>query len=545
MKRHLIIALTALAALLPAHARNVLDLKQCLSDSTIIYPESFETDTRRLLEGWYMQNYTATDDAYTKAAPNVSDEVIIARLKALPTIIEMPYNEVVRSYIDRYTKQGRAQVVAILGLNHYYEPIFEQVLEERGLPLELKYLPIIESSLDPNAVSRHGATGLWQFLLGTAKGLGLEVNSLVDERRDPYASSEKAADYLKDLFSAYGDWSLAIAAYNCGPGNISKALTRAGHTSENPKDFWDIYYYLPTETRGYVPGFIGATYAMNYYGKHGISPALAKRPILTDTVHINERVQFSAIADVLGIPMEEIRVLNPQYRKDIIPGDVRPYALRLPSQMVYNYLMNQDSIIEASRALAPRATVELGDKDNLITTADGTYREVVKWHKVKRGETLTQVANKYGVTTGQIKDWNGLRSNKLTRGKNLKIVTRELVASKTESAPATTTQPEACAPEAPADSVPFIQNGTPEPQIEANEEAEEEDPDEDEVEEVVEEAKPAPKPAPAYVTYRVRKGDTLYKIAREHDTTVDKIMQANNLTDNNLAVGQRLKIPQK
>ena len=276
----------------------------------------------------------------------------------------MPFNPVVRSYIDLYTDRRRSLVETMLGLSLYYMPIFEEALEAEGLPLELRNLPIIESALDPNAVSRAGATGLWQFMLPTARGLGLEINTLVDQRRDPIAASRAAAQYLKQLYQIFGDWSLAIAAYNCGPGNINKALARAGASAENPKDYWDIYYHLPAETRGYVPGFIGATYAMAHYADHGISPALAKRPILTDTVHITDRTYFKAISQVLDIPVEELRVLNPQYRQDIIPGDVHPYPLRLPQQMVFNYLMNVDSIASLSRTFGPRATVELGGLAN-------------------------------------------------------------------------------------------------------------------------------------------------------------------------------------
>ncbi len=247
-------ALLLLALAAPAanadKGKNVLDIKTEITDSSIVFPESYETDTRKMLEGWYMKNYTATDDRYKRQGDVQTDDATIReRLAKLPTLIEMPYNQIVRSYIDRYTQRGRAQVAALLGLNLYYMPIFEQALEQNGLPLELKYLPVIESGLDPNAVSKHGASGLWQFMIGTAKGMGLEVSSLVDERRDPYASSAKAAQYLKDLFATYGDWPLAIAAYNCGPGTVNKALRRAGGDSKN-LDFWAIYYYLPEETRG-------------------------------------------------------------------------------------------------------------------------------------------------------------------------------------------------------------------------------------------------------------------------------------------------------
>ncbi len=340
--------MAALLGVMPAMAqknRNVNSLRTEITDSHIVYPKSYEADTQRMLEGWYMQNYTATDDSYRrKGDVEVSDAVLRDRLSKLPTVIDMPYNSIVRSYIERYTRRGRDQVAALLGLSLYYMPIFEQALEAEGLPLELKYLPVIESALDPNATSKHGAAGLWQFMVGTGKGLGLEVNSMVDERRDPYKSSEKAAKYLKDLYNSYGDWSLAIAAYNCGPGAVNKALRRAGGTPDT-QDYWSIYYYLSPETRGYVPMFIAANYVMNYYDKHNIGPVLPTKPLVMDTVHVAERIHFDQISHVLDIPVEELRVLNPQFRADIIPGNnERSYTLILPSRQVQAYLMSEEEI---------------------------------------------------------------------------------------------------------------------------------------------------------------------------------------------------------
>ena len=276
-------------------APNVLDLKNSITDPAIVYPESFEADTQKLLESWFIQNYTASDTRYlTEGDAIVSDEEITRRLAALPTIIEMPFNSVVRSYIDKYTRDSRPQIEAVLGLSLYYMPIFEQALEEQGLPLELKYLPVVESGLDPNAVSKSGAAGLWQFMLATAKGLGMEVNSLVDERRDPYLSSELAASYLKGLYETYGDWTLAIAAYNCGPSTVNKSIRIAGVEAKD-HDYWSIYNYLPAETRGYVPMFIAANYVMTYYPKHNISPVLPVKPLVIDTVHVAERLHFNQI----------------------------------------------------------------------------------------------------------------------------------------------------------------------------------------------------------------------------------------------------------
>lgn len=521
-----------------AATQSVRDLKYEITDTAIVYPESQQADVHRLQQNWYLRNFTVLDTIGTPDIP-ATNEVIIRRLRSLPTTIEMPFNPVVRSYIDLYTDRRRSLVETMLGLSLYYMPIFEEALEVEGLPLELRNLPIIESALDPNAVSRAGATGLWQFMLPTARGLGLEINTLVDQRRDPIAASRAAAQYLKQLYQIFGDWSLAIAAYNCGPGNINKALARAGASAENPKDFWDIYYYLPAETRGYVPGFIGATYAMAHYADHGISPALAKRPILTDTIHICDRTYFKAISQVLDIPVEELRVLNPQYRQDIIPGDVHPYPLRLPQQLVFNYLMNADSIASLSQTLGPRSTVELGGPTTQpLPGQEGTWRDVTITHKVARNETLSAIAAKYGVTARQIKRWNNLSSTRLRRGTRLKIQTREFVPTpKKETVDTVTTAPDSICtgqPLLPADSI-MLQ--VPVDSVSQPVET---------VEQPVAEPKPAPKPAANKPkTHRVVKGETLYAIARKYGVTVDQLQHANNLSSTALSIGQRLTIPTK
>ncbi len=422
--RKILLPAFALAALQASAASSVLSVSDSSLESTLIMPRSVETDTKAMLEEWYLKNYAALDyEADKKSAGDLSDAVIIERLSKLPTVIEMPFNNVVKGAIRHYA--NRPQLVEnLLGLSLYYMPIFEEALERHKIPLELKYLPVIESALIPTAVSRAGAGGLWQFMPPTATGLGLEINSLVDQRRDPYLASDAAARYLKQLHHTYGDWSLAIAAYNCGPGNVNKALRRAG---EGKHDFWEIYPFLPSETRGYVPAFIAANYIMTYHKCHNISPALAKRPLITDTIHITKRVHFDQISQVMDIPVEEIRALNPQFRTDLIPGDIKPYSLVLPSLQVYAYIANEDSILNHNATrYARRGVVEPSSGASVGRDARGEYydEQVTKWHTVRKGETLTKIARKYGITIADIRRHNRVKKS-VKAGQKLKIVTTQ------------------------------------------------------------------------------------------------------------------------
>lgn len=430
-------------------APSILDIKHSITDDNIIPPESFETKCRELEESFYLRNYakgSSNEDMPQKlGTPKEYEE----RLSKLPAEIEMPYNSVVGKYIDMYVGKRRGMVSDMLALHNYYGNIFLEELEKQGMPTELQYLPVIESALKPNAVSRVGATGLWQFMPATAKGLGMEVNSLVDERRDPRISSRNAAKYLKQLYNIYGDWSLAIAAYNCGPGNVNKALRRAGG---GKKDFWEIYRFLPAETRGYVPAFIAANYAMNYYKEHNIQPRVVSHQLVTDTIKVNKRVHFNQIALVLNIPIDEIRMLNPQYRKDVIPGDIKPYTLVLPSQQVLSYVMSEPQILAYDEDIYRRRTyveprtaddgsegleyIDPGaEQPDMAQSLNATYnldlvqsftdRPVQKTHVVTRGENLRDIARQYGVSATDIKRWNNLRRGKVKEGDKLVIETYE------------------------------------------------------------------------------------------------------------------------
>lgn len=550
MKKVISSLIIACAAITASAAPSILSLKHSISDNSITYPESFETDTHKMLQNWYLQNYTVLDTNFDKSQPlNATDEVYIKRLSALPTTIEMPYNQIVRSYINMYTQRKRELVEAMLGMSLYYMPIFEQALERHGVPLELRYLPVIESALNPDAVSRAGATGLWQFMLPTARGLGMEISTLVDERRDPHVSSEAAAVYLKQLYNMYDDWSLAIAAYNCGPGNVNKALRRAGIEDKKDKDFWSIYYFLPQETRGYVPAFIAANYVMTYYNLHGISPALAKRPIITDSVHVSKRVNFNQISQVLNIPVEEIRVLNPQYRHDIIPGDIKPYSLVLPSMQVYSYIMSEDSIAGRDATLyARRSVVEPTSLEELENNSEFSTKLVVKTHKVKRGETLSGIAKKYGVSVSDIKKWNGLRKNSVPRGRNLKINTYERVRVEkpaSEAAPETNTSD--CIAEASSDAektvtetVAAVASDTAK---KAKKSAATATTTRQKKQSASSSTKTSTKSKGGFTNHKVKKGESLYRIAKAKGTTVEAIQKANGMSGSAIREGQTLKIP--
>ena len=344
------------------------------------------------------------------------DSIYKQRLQTLPFVIEVPYNEVVRRYILRYVKHSPRQLAALQRKAEYYFPIFENILAKHDLPYELCYMPVIESALNPQARSHMGATGLWQFMPATGKKYGLEINSLVDERMDPIRSTEAACLFLKNLYGIFQDWNLVIAAYNCGPGNVNKAIHRAG----GKRDFWSIYPFLPSETRGYLPIFIAASYAMNYAQEHGICPADPLPTMAADTIITTRRQHLKQIADNIDIPLAELRRLNPQYPRDIIPGG-KSYAICLPIEKAGMYIDLQDTI------LAYRAEELIHNRRDEIellhrTSVNGGYSiNGVTYYKIKEGDTLGGIAKKFHVSVKQLKAWNGLKSDMIRAGKTLKI----------------------------------------------------------------------------------------------------------------------------
>ncbi len=346
----------------------------------LVMPQGYDMSFNGLLNQWYERKNINTSFVNDSVIPYFSDSIIIDRLSKLPTIMELPFNEHVRKCIDFYTSQKRRQVSYMLAMGQYYMPIFEDQLLANKLPDELKYLPIIESALNPTAYSRAGAGGLWQLMVSTGRIYGLEINSLIDERMDPYKASVAAARYLKDLFRIYGDWNLVIAAYNCGPGNVNKAIRRSG----GKRDYWQIYPYLPNETRNYVPIFIAANYVMNYYKQHNLNVAPVCLP-MSDTIMVKEKVHLIQIADLMNLPIAELRTLNPQYRQDIVPGNYKPCAIRLPLNAASSFLQNKDKIVayKADELFTNRILVEPSE-ELYVAKSSKAKKSALKSTKTKK-----------------------------------------------------------------------------------------------------------------------------------------------------------------
>ena len=461
--------------------------------------------TDSLLHLWYKNTLASDFDAVNeynmdsvRFSSNVSDTEMMRRLSAMNSFISLPYNDVVKNYIILYSERMPSRMGRVLGLSTYYFPIFEDILLRYGLPQELKYMAIIESMLNPVATSRAGARGIWQFMYQTGTGYGLEINSFVDERLDVEKAVDAAARYLRDAYRTFGDWALAISSYNCGAGNVSKAIRRA----DGKRDFWSIYPYLPKETRGYVPAFVGAMYAMTYYREYGIVPQKLGMPAQTDTFMIRHNLHFDQIEAVVGVPKEDLQNLNPQYVNDIIPGNNHPYVLKLPYTWTASFLeANRDSLYayKADSLLTGRIVQEsAGSKSGGKSTGksgSSTQQQRIAY-KVKSGDYLGKIASKYGVTINQIKSWNNLRSNSIQIGQTLYIY---------------------------KNGGPTISQGSTGSSSSSSSSSK-----------------------PKAVIYTVKSGDSLSKIASKYrGVSVDDIKKANGLKSDAIRAGQKLTIPAK
>ena len=383
--------------------------------------EKISRDLDSLLNTWYVS--LALKNTPQQYPDNIvvaeyHDSVYIDRLSKINYFIELPYNSIIRNHIHVYTIRQRDRFGAVLGLADYYFPLFEDIFDSYGLPTELKYLAVIESALNANAVSRVGATGLWQFMASTGRMYGLTTSSIVDDRRDPIKSTDAAARYLRDLYKIYNDWGLAIAAYNCGPGNLNRAISRSG----NKKDYWEIYYNLPRETRGFIPQYIAAVYAINYYKEHYINPLPINFPLAVDTIMVNKDIHLAQISEVMGIPLGELRALNPQYRTGLIPGSSKPYSLTLPMTHLGDFINLSDSI------RSHKATTYLGRATQIANpTTQSSFQPVNISGKtrltytVKSGDVLGYIAEWYRVPLSELRYWNNIYSNTIRIGQSIVV----------------------------------------------------------------------------------------------------------------------------
>ena len=463
--------------------------------------------TDSLLSLWYVHrlvgNSKETEDYdmdSVRFTSNVSDEVLKQRLEKMNSFITLPFNETVKNYMVLYSEKMPTKMSHILGLSTYYLPIFEETFNKYDLPEELKIMAIIESALNPVAVSRAGAKGMWQFMHNTGKIYGLKINSFVDERMDVEKAADAAARYLLDSYNIFGDWCLAISSYNCGSGNVNKAIKRAG----GKRDFWSIYPYLPRETRGYVPAFVGALYAMTYYKEYGLVPEAIQMPAHTDTFEIHRNLHFKQISEVIGIPIDELKNLNPQYVHDIIPGNEGTYILKLPFNYTNAFLDNQDSLYthKADELLSAKVmeNIQKGGDENLDRI---TYR-------VKKGDVLGRIASRYGVSVRQLQQWNHIKGTNIRIGQVLVIYRRGSAPKAASSSSASTSSAPAASSTPAASSAPAASSNA------------------------------------EYTKYTVKKGDTLYSIAQKYPgISAENIMEYNGMSSSKITVGKVLKIPRK
>ncbi len=499
------------------------------TSTEIIQPDSIDyymmvaDELDSLLNFWYKSSSSKVINfQQSKPMPIIADSLMDSiyayRLSKIPSLIPMTYNSVVKQYIEMYAVKKKNFSGRILGLTKIYYPLFEEVLDRYNMPLELKNLAIVESALNPNATSRVGASGLWQFMYSTGRMYGLEVNTFIDDRRDPVKSTVAAALHLRDLYNIYQDWALALAAYNCGPGNVNKAIRRSGGKT----NFWEIYRYLPQETRGYIPAFIAATYTMTYYNEHGIIPVEPEFPITTDTVMVNKELHLQQVAAVLKIPIELLEKLNPQYKRNIIPAINASFPLVLPYHSSLAFDEFRDSI-HAYNYDTYLASFKIINYDPNSNDDNGRVGDK-KYHIVKSGETLATLSKKYGLSVNELKYMNKLKKGSVYKGQKLIVGYYPIKTSK-DSVPQNSLKVDSQLVKV---NNPIILDSASVTKINTT---------------VSNEAPKQVQKKP--ITYKVNYGDTLYSIARKFPGITHKdIVDFNKLGDNpQIKAGQVLKIP--
>ena len=503
------------------HSDSIVDIEFVLpeiEDTLLIIDEYiddfFSEKIDSMIDSWFIDNVFTEEIYELNQAENfpkdLPDSIYISRLQNAQQVISLSYNDVIKNLIRMYTERRRDQVEIMLGLSSYYFPLFEEVLDRHNLPLELKYLPIIESALNPKALSRAGASGLWQFMYRTGVSMGLKTTSFVDERNDPIKSTDAAARYLKSLYEKYNDWHLALAAYNCGPGNVDRAIQRSGKTG-----YWEIYYRLPRETRGYVPAYIAATYAMNYYAEHNLNPRLPEMPLVTDTIHVTDYVHFDQLAATLDLKKEELRSLNPMYRRDVVPAKTNePYPLVLPQIKISEFIYNDTVIFawERDKYFPNNTLVQPTDNSANYVPVDITGKAIVNY-TVQQGDNVGYIASWFGVRNADLTNWNNVRNNLIRVGQRLIIYVPEDQKDKYER----------------VNSMAFAQKQEMIGKSTTTATAKTEPLD------------------PNYEYYTVKRGDTIWDIAQKYaGVSSNEIMQLNNISSGRgLSVGQQLKIRRK
>lgn len=483
-----------------------------LSSSELISDSHTNLDS--MIHLWYMKHNLkivpdTTSGNKTDYPNNIPDSVYIERLQRIPSIVDLSYNNIVKNYIKVYTEKRRENVEFMLAASNYYFPLFEEILNSYNLPTELKYLTIIESALNPRAVSRVGATGIWQFMYGTGRMYDLLINSYVDERRDPIKSTHAAALFITDLYEMFHDWTLVIAAYNCGPGNVSKAIRRTGGS----RDFWDLYYYLPRETRGYVPAYIAATYTMHYYKEHELSPAIMEFNLATDTVIVRDDLHLKQVSEVLDIPLKELRDLNPQYKIDVIPAKGKAMSLTLPVLKTGDFISLEDSIYNFKDSLYFNAdnTIKNPYKSSFVYQPPSNKTKIT--YTVKSGDNLGYISEWFHVRISDLRYWNRIRGNMIMTGQKLVIYVPKNKVAYYER----------------LNNASFAEKQASIGKSATRDEIKNEPLDND------------------FIYYKVKSGDTLWEIAKKYSgVTENDIKKLNNIQNARLIkTGQMLKIKKK